>query len=193
MSQFTKNAIVQSFIEILNQKPFDKITVTDIVDRCGINRNTFYYYYQDIYALLDEIFQNETKNIIDKYGSYSSWQEGFIAATKFAFENKRAIYHVYNSIRRELLENYLYNVTRNNMTQFVKEQATGLDVSDDDIKLISDFYTFALVGSVFEWLNDDMKEDPVEFITKAGQLFEGNIRYTLEKNCKRQEPLNTVK
>ena len=51
---FTKKAIMDSFLHLLEKKPLDKITVRDIVDDCGINRNTFYYYFQDIYAVLEE-------------------------------------------------------------------------------------------------------------------------------------------
>ncbi len=55
MPSFTKKAIVESFLRIIGRKPLDKITVRDVVDDCGINRNTFYYYFQDIYAVLEEV------------------------------------------------------------------------------------------------------------------------------------------
>ena len=51
MAQRTKNAIRQSFMELLAERPFDKITIGDIAQRSEITRNAFYYYYQDIYAL----------------------------------------------------------------------------------------------------------------------------------------------
>ena len=54
MPSFTKKAIMESFVRLAGKKPLDKITVRDIVDDCGINRNTFYYYFQDIYAVLEE-------------------------------------------------------------------------------------------------------------------------------------------
>lgn len=38
-----------------------KISVKDIAERSTVNRNTFYYYYADIYALVEEIFQTETQ------------------------------------------------------------------------------------------------------------------------------------
>ena len=43
-SELTKKAINQAFLEILEKKPLDKITVRDITENCGINRNTFYYH-----------------------------------------------------------------------------------------------------------------------------------------------------
>lgn len=53
--KYTKNLIRKVFIEMLNERPLDRITVTDIAKRCEINRNTFYYHYKDIYEILSEI------------------------------------------------------------------------------------------------------------------------------------------
>lgn len=58
MPSFTKKAILESFLHLLGKKPIDKITVRDIVDDCGINRNTFYYYFQDIYAVLEDLIHS---------------------------------------------------------------------------------------------------------------------------------------
>ena len=68
----TKRAIQEAFLAVLNEKPLGKITVKDITDRCGINRNTFYYHYQDIPALLEEICQNQVEDIISKYPTLNS-------------------------------------------------------------------------------------------------------------------------
>ena len=52
MANFTEKAIKASFLKLLNERPLTKITVRDIVEDCGINRNSFYYHYRDIPALL---------------------------------------------------------------------------------------------------------------------------------------------
>jgi len=49
----TKRAIQEAFLAVLNEKSLGKITVKDITDRCGINRNTFYYHFADIPALAE--------------------------------------------------------------------------------------------------------------------------------------------
>ena len=46
MSGFTKEIIAKTFTELLDEKPMSKITVKDIVERCGVNRNTFYYHFK---------------------------------------------------------------------------------------------------------------------------------------------------
>ena len=76
----TKKAIQEAFMAVLDEKPFGKITVKDITDRCGINRNTFYYHYQDIPALLEEICQNQVEDIISKYPTLNSIEDCLDAA-----------------------------------------------------------------------------------------------------------------
>lgn len=183
MAQFTKKAIADSFIKLLNEKPLDKISVKDIVEDCGVNRNTFYYHYQDIYALLEDIFEAEARAVIEENIPYNTWQEAFITSTKFALQNKKAIYHIYNSINRDNLERYLYNVADTLTTGYVKRQAEGLDASEESIRLITLFYKHAVVGVILEWLQRGMKDEPENIIRKMGGLFDGNIRRLLEKSC----------
>ena len=70
MANFTKQAIKAAFLELLDEKPLNKISVRDIVERCGINRNSFYYHFQDIPSLLGEIDvykrQEEARRIINE-------------------------------------------------------------------------------------------------------------------------------
>ena len=104
MSQLTRKAIQQSFMKLLNQTAFDKITVKDIVRDCGVNRNTFYYHYQDIYGLLREILAEEMKRAASCVHDYNTWQEAILEATDFVRQNKKAAYHLYNSINRQDIE-----------------------------------------------------------------------------------------
>ena len=47
--------IHQAFWELIAEMPLERITVGDLAARAGCNRGTFYYYYDDIYALLDAV------------------------------------------------------------------------------------------------------------------------------------------
>lgn len=182
VQQYTKEMIREVFIKKLNERPLNKITVKDIVRECGINRNTFYYYYTDLYAVLSEIFQTELQTVIDEYNDTLSWEESFIVAAKFALENKTAIYHVYNSMQREELENYIYNVSGNIMIRYVEKVSEGISASLRDKKLIASFYQCALTEMVLRWIASGMKEDPNIVIRRIGQLFDGNIALSLERS-----------
>ena len=77
MANFTSTAIKISFLKLLNERPLNKISVKDIVEDCGINRNSFYYHFQDIPTLLEEIITELTSEIIKKYPSINSLDECF--------------------------------------------------------------------------------------------------------------------
>ena len=46
MPPFAKREIKNSFIKLLTERPISQITVKDIVEDCGVNRNSFYYHFQ---------------------------------------------------------------------------------------------------------------------------------------------------
>jgi AcrR family transcriptional regulator len=183
VQQYTKKNIREEFIKILNERPLNKITVKDIASACEINRNTFYYYYTDVYALLSELFQTELQTVTDEYNDTFSWEESFIVATKFALENKIAINHVYNSIQREELEDYIYNVSGHVMNRYVEKLSDGISASSGDKKLISSFYQCALTEMVLRWIASGMKEDPDTIVRRIGQLFDGHIALSLKRSA----------
>ena len=181
--QYTKKKIREEFIKILNERPLNKITVKDIASACEINRNTFYYYYTDVYALLSELFQTELQTVIDEYNDTFSWEESFIVATKVALENKIAINHVYNSMQREELEDYIYNVSGHVMNRYVEKVSDGISASSGDKKLIASFYQCALTEMVLRWIASGMKEDPDTIIRRIRRLFDGHIALSLKRSA----------
>ena len=48
----TKTALCNSLKELMKQKTFSKITVSELIRHCNITRKTFYYHFEDIYGLL---------------------------------------------------------------------------------------------------------------------------------------------
>ncbi len=181
MEIYAKQALINSFTGLLNEKPFEKISVTAIVKRAHVSRNTFYYWYCDIYALIDDLLDYETHKIIDDKHDIHSWQEGFVHATRFVSDNRTAVYHIFNSDCRTRLNTYFYDVIFNDMTEAVSHDAEGLSVNPHYIVDIAHFYTSALIGLTNRWLSSDMKEDPYEYIDELGRIFDGNIRLALER------------
>ena len=123
MAQHTKNAIRRGFMELLNQRPFDKISVVDIAQHCEINRNTFYYYYEDIFALVEDVLEEERLRIRSEFQSCDNWEEVYLACTDFLQKNKRAVSHLVQSANRERLERYIYRSTLESMTALVRREA----------------------------------------------------------------------
>ena len=175
----TERAIMRTFLELLNQYPLDKITVKDIVTACSISRNTFYYHYQDIYDLLGATFDAVAERVLQE--NATTWQESLRSCTRFALENRRAVYHVYRSAHREQLERYLYRVTEERMDRLIRHLTAQMSISEEDVRYLTLFYKCAVVGILLEWLNADMKGDVDRLISRMGVLLEGNLRLSLER------------
>lgn len=181
----TKAVIRSGFIALLDEQPFSKISVRDITDYCGISRNTFYYYYQDIYALLEDVFNTEIERISAGMQDYDSWQKAFLEATAFARAHRKAIFHVHNSANRCLLEQYYQKTTLSAMLAYIRKEAEGLAVSERSILALARFYTAALAGLTIDWLNGGMKGDPAAFLDDLSPLLNGNIRASLERTAQK--------
>lgn len=184
MAQFTKKAIVESFLKLLNQKPLDKITVREIVEDCEINRNTFYYHFEDIHALLTFIVDTEVEKVLADCTDIQSLEDGFIEAADFALKNKRAVFHIYNSVNRKEVERYLHSVAEAVVRRLVEKEQPSDRILESDRELLIHFYKCGLVGIVTGWLEEGMKTDPENLIRSLGRLLDGSITLALSRENK---------
>lgn len=159
MAGFTKKAIRDSFVRLLNQKPLSQITVRDIVDDCHINRNTFYYHFQDIPQLLVSIVDEEAERIIREYPTIGSIEECLSAVIGFALENRTAIMHIYHSTSRDIYEQYQWRTCEHVVTLYIDGILAGRSVSAQDRDLIIDYLKCLCFGIIMGWLEEGMHAD----------------------------------
>ncbi|WP_299994221.1 TetR/AcrR family transcriptional regulator [uncultured Clostridium sp.] len=181
MAQTTKRAFAESLKKLLSQKPLDKIKIADITNDCEVNRQTFYYHFKDIYDLLEWIYTNEATRALGDKKTYDTWQDGFYEIFEYILENKIFVINTYNSVSREYLERYLYNEAYYLLLGVVEEKSKDISVRDKDKAFIADFYKFAFVGLVIEWIRKGMREDPKDIIKRLNILIYGNIELALER------------
>lgn len=181
MSQMTKNALADSLKALLELRPVDKITISDITDDCGVNRMTFYYHFQDIYDLLEWSWIREANKVLNGKKTYDTWQQGFLQIFNAVSENKQIVMNIYHSVNREQIEIYLYKLTYDLLFGVIEENAAGMDVRDDDKKFIADFYKYAFVGLILDWIKNGMKADPSQVIEHLDVLIHGDIKKALNK------------
>ena len=181
MPNTTKAALEESLKRLLLKKPLDKITITDITTDCGISRMAFYYHFKDIYDLVEwSCVEDGTKALQGKKTS-ESWTEGLTQIFEAVLENKPFIMNVYRNVDRERIENYLFKLTYDLIVGVVEEKSKGLNITEEDKKFIADFYKYAFVGIMLNWIKNDMKEDPRDIIDKLSVLISGDITRALKK------------
>ncbi|MDE6923467.1 MAG: TetR/AcrR family transcriptional regulator [Oscillospiraceae bacterium] len=170
MANFTRRAIKDSFLKLLNQRPLNQITVKDIVEDCGINRNSFYYHFEDLPALVEEIIGEHMEKLIQKYPTVSSVEECADAVIELVMDNRRAIYHIYNSLSRDVFERRLMDACRYIVSTYLKAEFAGKGMAPQDLDALIRLHQCACFGSVIDWLNGGMKDDIADYFRRVCAL-----------------------
>ena len=181
MSQTTKRALEASLKKLLLQKPLNKITINDITEDCGVNRMTFYYHFKDIYDLVDWILVEDARQVMEGRQDIDTWSKAFLDILLKVQDNKLLVLNVYRSISREQVEQYLYKLVDPLLHEFVDKEVRDISIQDEDKQFVIDFFKYALVGMVLEWVRKDMKTDPVVLTERLDTMLHGGIRRTLLK------------
>lgn len=156
MTSLTRSAIKASLWKILQKKPLAKITVRDIVEDCGINRNTFYYHFEDIPALINESVQEQAERIIAE-NSGDSMEACLHDILRLMMEKKKEILNIYNSINREVMERHIMQ-----LCEFAAEKYFDVyhtEIKAEDKKFLISFVKREFFGLYIEWMNDGMKDE----------------------------------
>ena len=196
MAKFTRQAIMYSLLKLLQEKSIDKITVKDICELCEINRNTFYYYYSDIYQVLEELLKFETEKSLKEDQKYESFYEDFLKRYHLIIEYKKAVYNLYNSKNRDLILKYFQDITEDFVEKYVYKEVKGKKLLPEDIKFIIDFYSSSMIGNIFRWMHKGMQEKQEQLIYKLSVSYKATIKALIaqfeENNCKKSDKFITV-
>lgn len=169
MSNLTEKAIKDAFLKLLDQMPLSKISEKMIVEECGINRNSFYYHYHDIPSLIEEIVKELVDKVIAEHQTVDTLADGFRFAFQFLLERKRTVFHIYNSVNRDIFEKNLMRLC----DYFVQSSADcifeGKSLPDSDREILITYYKCACFGIALNWLEEGMDED---ICVKFQRLFE---------------------
>lgn len=181
MANFTKNAIKSSFLKLLNERPLSQITVKDIVSDCGVNRNTFYYYFEDIPKLVEDIIVENAEHIIQEFPSIALIEDCLNAMIDFSLKHRRAALHIYNSVNRDIYEQYLWRICRHTIEKYVDTVLVGRKINQTDEDIIRRYYECALFGVVAGWMDKGMKEDIQLSFKRICELQKGTVEEMIRR------------
>ncbi len=178
MSDLTKQALIASFKKLLETEPFDKITISDIANDCGLSRQTFYYHFRDIFDMIRWIYNSESLNEIGGRGGYGTWQDKIRELFDYTLNNKSLILGTFNSKCRNDLVGYYMDVSIRKISDIVEMKSDG-DIAEKDKKFIASVYAYAFVGIMMDWISDEMKESSEEMVDRVYKIVMSNFDRTL--------------
>ncbi|GIP30100.1 TetR family transcriptional regulator [Paenibacillus sp. J23TS9] len=192
-SQITKRAIAASLKELTAIYPLSKISVKQIVDHCGLNRQTFYYHFKDKFDLVNWIYYTEAVESISDCSDYERWTDGISRILSYLGDNRIFYINALNTPGQNAFGGYLFEATHNLIMSVVHEVSFKRNISQADQSFIADFYTFAFVGIVVKWVKGSMKERPEEIVERIRDIVTGTLQPALMRYEGSSQPTDTGK
>ena len=170
----TETAIIDTFWQLLEEKPYHKITVQDIVDRCHVNRNTFYYHFQDIPSLAENSVEEWMDTVIKSQGVFGSPVNCLTYMANECMKRKKAFLHLYRSAQKESFIECLNRMGFHIIRSYIESTTENLSIPKENKETLIRYYKCTFVGILLDWLEDDASYDLVNFYEKLCDLFSGS-------------------
>ena len=181
----TKTAITEAFQELLEETPINKITVKSIVERCGINRNTFYYYFDGIPDLVEYHLTSMADQLLNSFDAPNP-REKLGRVINYFTQRKKSVLHIYRYLPREQFLPILDKIAAYVIERSIRQVTAEAPISEEDLTVLNRFYKGALVGVFLDWLESGMNYDMNTMAERLCELMEGSTRNAIEKCRLRQ-------
>lgn len=182
MTNNTKNELGRALYTLLGKKNLDRITVADITGLCGLNRQTFYYHFHDVYELAEWLIDREVAELASSENAKTGdWHELLMHIFLRLTESKSVAMHLYRSRGWHHIVDYVYR----RVSPLLEERARNLvaelrlDVPEEDLLFVVRIYQYALSGVLDVWLSSGMKDSVPGDLDRLFRLLDGSIEHTL--------------
>jgi probable dihydroxyacetone kinase regulator len=179
-SEQTKQQLAAALKTLMEQKPMDKITISELTAICKIRRQSFYYHFEDIFDLLRWMFQNEAISLLQQQEGALLWKEGLLQLFRYLEENRAVCLCALKSVGREHIRRFfeadIYAIIHRTIEQLGED--IGVRATLDsfvDVELLTHFYVVALAGIVESWLLGEIDRTPEELIQFADMILNDQV------------------
>lgn len=158
-SLITKKAIASGLKELTLEKSFNKISIKDITNQCGLNRQTFYYHFQDKYELINWIYYQEGFAPLMEGITLDNWHLK-VKELLILMKSEQTFYYNTISSDERYFKEFLLNITITLFKEAIKRLDEKRIVKKGEQNFIAEFYAYGVCGMIIAWVNSGMKEDP---------------------------------
>ncbi|AZA10777.1 TetR-like C-terminal domain-containing protein [Corynebacterium gerontici] len=177
-------AIARALKLLLKEKPLRRVTVAQLCRVAVINRQTFYYHFNDIVDAAAWVFAREVADHILQHASYEQWADGLEQLMVYMHDNAEQARAVIDSLPWSRTERFFHATLRQMMTAVVDELLTlspELQVQPADRDFVIQHYTVAVWGHIAHWLAGGMQQDPHGLVRRIHFAMQGHVHESLER------------
>ncbi len=162
MRQKTETMLCVAFMELLKKCPFSKITIQKLAGQCGVNRQTFYYHFDNIYDLMSKAFEYELVHESRMYEEVT-WEYAMSIFLQWIKENRVIIRNILANAELPYLKRAIYPlIARSISSGYFSEDAEKFSEKKQEDFCVN-FLTIGITQYVLEWAESDFRE-PIEDI-----------------------------
>ena len=178
----TRKTLSASLKKLMEKKPLSKITVTDIVADCGVNRKTFYYHFADVPDLLKWTLEQEAVDVVKQFDLLEEFESAMRFVLKYIRENNHMINCAYDSIGRDELKRFLNHDFMSVMMDLIEkiERAKNIHTAPEYKQFVCNFFTEGLAGALVELLKSKDTESDEQRIDHLSQIIRTSIPAALK-------------
>lgn len=169
----TKYRLAKAVKECMQTTPVDSITVRQIVDCCGVSRQTFYRNFLDKYDLINWYFDKLLLESFEHMGSGKTVTEGLTRKFKFIQKERVFFAGAFRSDDHNSLKEHDFAHICQFYTNLIV-QKTGKPV-DEDISFLLEMYCYASVYMTVKWVLTGMKESPETMADRLTQAMPAKL------------------
>lgn len=173
----TKKEFADALKTCMQTKPLTKITVSELIRICGVNRKTFYYHFENVYDLLKWTLDQEAINLIKEFDIINNFEDAITFIVKYVHENQQILSSAFDSMSREELKRFFYPDFLEITRIYIKNSAKlkDLTISEDFLNFITHFYTEAIIGLLIDEFKTNTQHDVNKIIKNMSVI----INYSL--------------
>ncbi|MGN0293499.1 MAG: TetR/AcrR family transcriptional regulator C-terminal domain-containing protein [Lachnospiraceae bacterium] len=193
ISLLTKQKLALSLKKAMERKPLSRVTVSELIKDCNINRNTFYYHFSDIYDLLKWMLEQEAIDVVKKIDLLIDTEEAVRFVMDYVDSNRHIINCAYDSMGHEEMKRFFYADFIGVMKGVIDsgEQRLQLSISDEFKEFTAEFYTEALAGLMISWLKNKYRPDKEKLIQNILFICRTSIPHLLQEEAEREKAYRT--
>lgn len=103
ISAHVRQSMRDSLKNLMKQKALDEISIGQVMNACGMCRQHFYYYYANIYSLVEDIFESDEADLFRQQEKADSWQNQLFLLLQYAEKNRDFCLCTMNSLGGNIL------------------------------------------------------------------------------------------
>jgi len=158
-SLITKRAIGTALKKLCVSKPFHKITVSDITDSCGLNRQSFYYHFQDKFELLNWVYYDEAFSKVIEEITLENWNQRMLLLLQI-MKQDQGFYTATIKDQEKNFSEYLFKIARTLFLEAIASLDRKESLTEEHKSFYAEFLAHGLTGTVVTWARRGMKESP---------------------------------